>query len=948
MVTAKTQYDLKNAKGYFEEHLCVGDYYAEGQRVSGEWFGLGAQRLGLSEKVRAEDFLPLCENKNPATGETLTQRLKTTRAENGQSVANRRVFFDFTVSPPKSVSLVAFLGGDQRIIEAHERAVRLMLREFEAFAATRIRAGRQQTDRSTGNFAAALFTHDTSRALDPHLHTHCVLFNATFDPVEQRWKALQNHGMLRARKFAENAYYHELARELRSFGYQIRNRTRGDFEIEGVPEELCQRFSKRDAEVDAALAKVLAEHPELASGNVHEIRRRLAASTRARKEKDITREQLTRLWNAQTSESERAALRNLSHGAGRNQSIRVSATEAVQWADEHLFDRNSVVLECQVWQEALGRARGDDFSLAELKNHTRQRGYIRDEFRPNEVTTRDVLLREWEIVQAAKEGVGACHSLVREPTATNPKLDDEQRRALDALLGSINTVSLFRGGAGTGKSFVLLELVKQVGQSGRPVVVLAPQRQQVVDMGKAGFPSPKTVTSLLQKRELPQGALVVVDEAGQIGGRQMVELIRCVRKHNARLVLSGDTRQHGPVEASDALLAIERHAGVRPVELHTIRRQDPELGRDEDERRRIKSYRRAVEAAAAGKFADSFKRLDDMGAVVSCRLDEQADRLADEYLRVVEQKSSAVVVSQTWTEVHRVNARIRDALKAKGMIGANDSVVQALEKVDLTNAQKRDERFYPPEAIILFNQNVRHAEPGTQGKLAGIVKAGVLVEVGGKFITVQNRLLERITVCITREVSLAERDRLHLKANRKLSSGARVTNGELATVKSVRADGGVELTDGRVLDASYREFLPGYAVTSYGSQGKTVDYVLFSDSSIKAATNAEQWYVSISRGRRGIRIFTPDKEQLRENIVRSGQRPLALELAGSVALRPMRLWDKLRNYMLRFGRVAADRFYRLKQARRRHPQRTVQHEHQTTRKLGQRPERSRRPNRIVR
>jgi conjugative relaxase-like TrwC/TraI family protein len=84
-----------------------------------------------------------------------------------------------------------------------------------------------------------LHAHDTSRALDPHLHTHCIVFNATFDPVENRWKTLQNYELLRARKFAENAYYHELARELRTFGYQIRNRARGDFQVEGVSEELC-------------------------------------------------------------------------------------------------------------------------------------------------------------------------------------------------------------------------------------------------------------------------------------------------------------------------------------------------------------------------------------------------------------------------------------------------------------------------------------------------------------------------------------------------------------------------------------------------------------------------------------------------------------------------------------------------------------------------------------
>ncbi|MCI0539006.1 MAG: relaxase domain-containing protein [Verrucomicrobiales bacterium] len=169
MVTAKTQYSLKNAKGYFEEHLCVGDYYDEGQRVSGEWFGEGAKRLGLSGKVRAEEFLQLRDNQHPFTGDKLTQRLKTTRRDGDETAVNRRIFYDFTFSPPKSVSLAAFLGNDERILEAHARAVGLALREFEAFAATRIRAKGTEGDRVTRNFAAALFTHDTSRSLDPRL-----------------------------------------------------------------------------------------------------------------------------------------------------------------------------------------------------------------------------------------------------------------------------------------------------------------------------------------------------------------------------------------------------------------------------------------------------------------------------------------------------------------------------------------------------------------------------------------------------------------------------------------------------------------------------------------------------------------------------------------------------------------------------------------------------------
>jgi hypothetical protein len=110
---------------------------------------------------------------------------------------------------------------------------------------------------------------------------------------------------------------------------------------------------------------------------------------------------------------------------------RIVRGEAVQWAEEHLFDRNSVVLECQLWQEALGRARGESFSVSELKEFTQRRGYIRDEARPGEVTLREVLLREWEIVQTAKEGVGIVSRWwriparrIRNSTMNNAKLSN--------------------------------------------------------------------------------------------------------------------------------------------------------------------------------------------------------------------------------------------------------------------------------------------------------------------------------------------------------------------------------------------------------------------------------------------------------------------------------------------------------------------------------------------
>ena len=844
MLAIKPQFSLKDARQYFKEHLSVGDYYAEGQHVPGHWFGQGAEDLGLSRVTHLDEFVRLCENLHPQTGEKLTMRQNTTRTDIGRDGqehenSNRRVFYDFTFSPAKSVSIAALVGDDPRMVEAHEQAVNEALGQLQSFAATRVRRKGECTDRLTGNIVAAVFQHETSRALDPHLHSHCILFNATFDPVEKKWKALQNYEMLAAQKFVENVYYHELARSLMKCGYQIENKPRGDFEIKGISPELVKKFSKRHDEIDQKTRELLEREPEKAGGNLAAIRENIAHKERARKIRDIGLEKLQAIWDGQMTASEKESLRRLTSG----QPIICDASndvveKAVAWAEEHLFERRSVVHEHELWRHALEHARGREVTIADIQAVTKRRNYLRIDEQPGKVTTREHLLREWEIVQTAKEGFGDCYPLVWDPRPVNPQLDEEQRQALDALVSNTNRVSIFRGGAGTGKSFVLHELVEQVRAGGRKMVVLAPQRQQVVDMERAGFPSPATVANFLIKRELAEGAAVIVDEAGQIGGRQMLDLIRLVRERNARLILSGDTRQHGAVEASDALLAIERYARVRPVELHNIRRQDPALGQTVDEREYIKQYRQAVKLAASGKFNDSFSQLDKMGAVVSCGLADQAGRLADEYLGLAEKNVSAVVVSQTWAEVHRVNEQVRDKLKSKGLLGANDVTVQTLEKIDLTKAQKRDEKFYPSDAVIVFNQKVREAQAGATGKLRGIVKTSLLVEVDGRFVTVIDKVLDKITICRPQDTKVAENDRLHLKANRKLASGGRVTNGELVTVKSVGADGKIKLADGRVLDASYREFLPGYAVTSYGSQGKTVDYVLFSDSTIKAATNA--------------------------------------------------------------------------------------------------------------
>jgi len=863
VLSPKTQTNLKNAKSYFAEHLSIGDYYGENARVLGEWFGQGASRLELASTVAPNDFLALCENEHPQTRQLLTQRRDRVR----------RVFYDFTFSPAKSVSVAALVAADKRIVAAHANAVKIALAELEQFASARLRRGKRNADRRTGNFVAALFQHETSRALDPHLHTHCIIFNATYDNAENRWKALQNFGMLGAQKYAENVYYHELARSLNEFGYTVINSARGDFEIAEVSPQIRERFSKRHREIDEKTHAFLNEHPEKHLGNEKAIREHIAHKERARKNHEADAGILRRLWRDQLSDEELDSLRPSIRV--RENPRELSVADAVTWAERHLFERRSVVHEHELWRHALEAARGTGVSAEGIKRETATREYLRSG--EDKIAHRDVLAREWEIVQAARDGRGV-HSPLAPRVAGDDQLTGDQERALDSILWSTDFITLFRGGAGTGKSFVLREVQQALDEAKQTSIVLAPQRQQVIDLHRDGLMNTQTVAECLQRNDLPERAIVIVDEAGQISGRQLFDLIRLVKDRRGRLILSGDTRQHGPVEASDALRAVERYSGLRAAELSEIRRQDTRRGRTSNERKRIKQYREAVEAAAAGDLSRSFRKLEALGAIIECDPVSQNERLTNAYIDIVAERESAIVVSQTRAQVRAINDAIHESLRARGALSGSEARVTALEQVDLTEAQRLDLRHYPDGSVVVFNRNVGKCARGQQAKIIGLTTKHLVVEVAGRLHQVRRNHLDRITICRPQELGLCAGDRLQLKANGVTSDGQKIANGEIVVVAKILASGAIRLEDGRVLPLHYRQFQRGYAVTSYGSQGKTVDHVLFSDSAIRAASNAQQWYVTISRGRKSIKIFTPDKDSLRHAIVRSGDRELALDL----------------------------------------------------------------------
>jgi len=912
VLSPKTQYSLENAQAYFQEHLAAADYYTEDLSMPGEWIGNGALQLNLKAEVMRDDFLALCANQHPRIGGLLTQKLQNRRTEKNdsgveRSVANRRVFYDFTISAPKSVSIAALIRNDPRILTAHRNAVATAMQEMEPFAETRVRVGGCTEDRSTGSIVGALFTHTTSRVLDPHLHTHCIVFNATFDPVEGRWKALQNKQLLGAQKFVENVYYHSLAQSLQSMGYTIVNHRRGDFDLREVPQEWCTRFSKRHAQIETMTRALLEKHPEKAGGNVYRIRENIAQRERQTKVSGLTQEQLRRLWTSQLSPEENVLMEQIPRADSLEKATPQSATEALALAERHLFERRSVVAEYELWRYALEFARGSAFTAVDLRRESSGRNYLRSPLWSGKISLKSVLERELKILETVREGIGKYPPIAQFSALSDDltHLDAEQRTAVATIFNSRDLVTLFRGGAGTGKSYTLREVVRGIIWEGRAVHVIAPQRQQACDLEASGLQGAATVSEFLARQAMTLGAVVVLDEAGQVGATQMEALLRVITERGGRLVCSGDTRQHGAVEGSDALRTIEKYAGVQAAEIRTIRRQDPGSAQSLEQAQAIREYRNAVADAAEGLAPCSFDRLDKLGAVVESGPEGKLELLAAHYLKLVEKEESILVVGQTWTEVRQLNQTIREALKKTGRVRGPDFFVEALEAVDVTDVQKRDARFYNTESCVVFGRPVAGFRRNQQANVLCVRRGCLVVSGEGKVREIPFSSLQHIRVCQRRMLAITPGDRLHLKANSRTLDGKRICNGELVTVSGVGTDGSVQLRDGRSLPVDYRQFGYGWAVTSYASQGKTVDHVFFSDSGVKAATNQEQWYVTISRGRKSVRVFTADKEALRQSIERSGHQELAVDIFGLRRSRRNRWtqrWKAGKRLILQFAR----------------------------------------------
>lgn len=287
------QSDSGTAKGYYGSRAETGYYAGAEQEMVGSFGGKAAERLGLFGQVDRRSFDRLCDNRHPDTGEKLTARMR----------QGRRVGYDFNFHPPKSVSLLYGLTADPAILRAFRLSVADAMREIESGVAVRVRKGGRCGERVSGNAVWAEFVHFTARpvagVIDPHLHSHIFLLNASFDPVEGIWKAIDVASVKRQGMEHQKRFLDALARRLEAAGYAIRREGKA-FEIAGIDRALIEKFSGRTAQVEAFAARHGITDPAEKD--------RIGARTREHKRSDASMDTLRKEWEARLSNRERDAV----------------------------------------------------------------------------------------------------------------------------------------------------------------------------------------------------------------------------------------------------------------------------------------------------------------------------------------------------------------------------------------------------------------------------------------------------------------------------------------------------------------------------------------------------------------------------------------------------------------------------------------------------------------
>lgn len=883
------------------------DYWAADANHQTRWLGQGAKELGLRGEVDPKAFASLLD------GHVNGKVLGTVR----DGVREHKPGTDVVLNAPKSVSVMALIAGDQRLIEAHLDAVARAMDYAERHAAVvRIRRSRTEVEHvATGNFITASYLHTTARPTpdapaDPMLHSHNIVLNVT-RREDREWRSTENYHLLKLRRQIGSVYHQELAAEAERLGYATTFNEDGTFRLAAVPQVVIDAFSHRSAQIEADL-EVLGHTRDSASIAQKTM---IARKTRSAKVKTEGGELAAAWRNAADALGFDAETRNsiIADAEARTRSKRLglrgrarAADQAVNRAAAKLAERDATFSSAHLEGEA-GVIVDGQATHQDVRNAI-ARAMAQGELLPRRApraatgiagfTTREAAEAERAMLAIEADGRRRIAPLldpiesarVVEAAAIAAKSqghewNDGQRQAAKGLLRSTSLITGLQGYAGTAKSSTVVQAVADAARAqGYTVRALAPTSNAAATLAAAiGVEGTTVAHALLHGIEQAPGEKVIeiVDEASMMSTIDTAQLFTRARRTGNRLILVGDLAQLGSVEAGRAFAQLQE-AGMTTFALDKIVRQTNEHTRD------------AVEALIAGDATRAFSHLDtadgDGGAIFEHpEADIRRAMLARDFLKLnPDERAQTIVLDPTREGRRQLAHTIRYGLIREGSLGAVAITATVLESRDLGPADRKRALNYRAGDVVTFRRNhpKKGIATGTGYRVAEVdAKSVRLVDRAGKAIAWTPASWGSTSAEIFSEAEAEFRvgDRLMFTRNDRYQ-GRR--NGMVAMVTGVdpaHAEVTVAMPDGstQALDMrrlANRHVRQGWVQTVHAAQGATATNVLAHLESFRQGVDARLLYVAVSRAREQAKLYTDDRARLTLAVgLRDGVQTAALD-----------------------------------------------------------------------
>lgn len=900
------------SSGYYKSE----GYYAAGSEegdAAATWFGEKAESLGLEGRVDDALFTQMLEGVSFKLGKDGPEPDKLMgKIIDGER--QHRPGFDLTFSAPKSVSIAALVYQDERLIKAHDQAVVKAMEYVEKkIIQTRLYKNGSLEVETGGKIVAGLFRHDTSRALDPQLHTHAVIANMVENSTGNT-TALHNDLIFRTQKLGSEIYRNELARGAMEAGYTVdRVGKERLVELREIPKELVDNFSKRRSEMEAAMAgRGMKDNPRTAE---------LAAlATRAVKNGNVDRHELQKGWlkeakdlnidiekmkEVRTATLQRAAMRipGVTRAGSPPAPYLQDARDSLAKSIAHISERNTSYSENDLLTTALAFSeKADVVAINHAITEAKREGTlipIMDGERKTEILTdKTTLADEREMTRSFRTGARTPGVILKGYTQSNSwkdrkpetsltkrleytTLSDGQKAAVVTSLTGKGQFVGVQGYAGTGKTFMMAHLAKEATRAGYKVEGLAPSKKAVSELIDA-LPSSETLQARLLRQKSadkeadPKKTILIVDEASMISTTQMKALLQQANDQKiARVVLVGDVQQLDAVSAGTPFDLLQK-IGMRTAVMDDIQRQ-----RDGD-------TLAVVKHAIAGEVQEAFNKIG-RGII---KAEDIAEAAAHKYLSVPAQKRETVgLVTPTNRVREAINEHVRLGLRDEGQLTGNDHRVNTLSPMRLSRVEAAETNSFEPGNVVIPFQAV---------KSAGLVKGRIYDVIEVRYEEKQVILKDRETGTTlpfshTQNSKAAGSIELYERKSREFAIGddvkfrindpkENIDSGETAKITSINDktiefqksdDSHIEIQRGSLAAAGLDH---AYALTTHDFQGATVDKIIIAMTANEQLANQKSFYVAASRARDEITLITDDPEKLANRLeAQTGEKINALE-----------------------------------------------------------------------